>query len=191
MHGNTRDLTGQRFGRLVVTAQAHGRSRVSWLCECDCGATKTILACNITCGKTTSCGKCVNVAANMRVHRVWSSMLSRCRNRNHRAFHLYGGRGISVCDRWSSFSAFLTDMGQPPEGHSLDRVNNDGNYEPANCRWATKNEQANNTRANRLITIDGRTQTMKQWASERGLNYATVKTRLNVLGWAPERALHL
>jgi hypothetical protein len=96
-----------------------------------------------------------------------------------------------VCDRWSSFSAFLTDMGQPPEGHSLDRVNNDGNYEPANCRWATKNEQANNTRANRLITIDGRTQTMKQWASERGLNYATVKTRLNVLGWAPERALHL
>lgn len=170
------DLAGDRFGRLVVVRRA-GRSsdrKAMWLCRCDCGREIRTMSRSLRVGLTRSCG-CIRreVARNainsvrplahraLTVHgcarqgrktaeyRVWRNMLTRCRDKNNPTYPYYGGRGISVCSRWSNFEAFLADMGpKPGPGHSfsIDRVNNDGNYEPGNCRWATPQQQAANKR---------------------------------------------
>lgn len=111
---------------------------------------------------------------------VWTDIQSRCHNPNATSFPDYGGRGIVVCERWrQSFESFLSDMGARPSGrHSIERSNVNGNYEPGNCRWATAKEQGRNKRNNRLITIDGRTQTMSAWAEECGLNDSTILLRI-------------
>jgi hypothetical protein len=116
-------------------------------------------------------------------------MKSRCDNPQHHAYKDYGMRGISYEPRWSDFQAFLDDMGTKPTGTSLDRVDNNGNYSKKNCRWATRAEQMNNMRTNRLITHEGKTQTMAQWAREVGINYRTLKTRLNIAKWSITKAL--
>lgn len=178
------DLTGNVYGRLTVLEEAekteYGQSR--WLCACECGTQKVIRGCSLVHGESLSCG-CRKLEPNLKnrkhgesnspVYRVWSSMLSRCQNPNHRAYANYGGRGIKVCPQWQVFENFLADMGKPPEGLSLDRMDNDGNYEPANCRWATRSEQARNIRSLGRIS----TKTQVQLAQELGISIKTVRIR--------------
>lgn len=123
---------------------------------------------------------------NTKVYRAWVTMRSRCEDTNNKRYHRYGGRGIQVCDRWQSFEMFYADMGDAPEGASLDRINNDGNYEPGNCRWATPKQQQNNTSNNRTYTHDGKTQTLAQWARDLGIAYHVLRYRLNK-GWQPPK----
>ena len=121
-------------------------------------------------------------------HVSWSAMVTRCFNVDHKHFAVYGGRGITVCERWLHYENFVEDMGERPPGTSIDRIDGDGDYEPGNCRWATKQQQQNNLRSNRYLTIEGRTQTVAEWARERGLKKNTVYARL-FNGWSAEDAL--
>lgn len=123
-------------------------------------------------------------------YRAWNSMKSRCYNKSHTSYRNYGGRGIQVCERWRyDFPTFLNDMGNRPSKHTLDRIDNDGNYTPGNCRWATYKEQLNNKRGNRLLTLDGKTQTVSQWSTETGIKYWTLSQRVGRYGWSDEDAL--
>ena len=151
------DLTGQRFGRLVVEAFDSIRKRTSaWRCRCDCGAETVAMAYHLKRGTTTSCG-CFRVEAaadRVRSHGMtrsptyltWVAMLQRCENPEATGYEYYGGRGVTVCPEWHEFEAFLADMGERPKGRTLDRRDPNGNYERDNCRWATPVEQANNKR---------------------------------------------
>ena len=122
-------------------------------------------------------------------HISWKHMRQRCFNPNDKKYSDYGGRGITVCDRWLYFEHFLADMGlKPTSKHSIDRIDNDGNYRPDNCRWATNENQANNRRSNRLITLKGETWTMAQWEKEKGFNEGFIKCRLKA-GWSEEDAI--
>lgn len=125
-----------------------------------------------------------------REYRIWKLMRSRCRNANLRHYHSYGGRGVSVCARWDSFSAFLSDMGPAPsDRHTIDRhPDKYGNYEPGNCRWATRKEQAHNTTANRIITVNGVSRCLAEWADILGLKYSTLEKRIRS-GWSIEEAM--
>lgn len=125
-----------------------------------------------------------------RVYHIWENMKSRCLNPKDSRYGDYGGRGITVCERWLVFENFLADMGEPRAGLQLDREDNNGNYEPGNCRWATRSEQQNNRRTNHVITLKNCTQTLTEWCRELGLEFNTVSTRLR-RGWSVERALEL
>jgi len=115
-------------------------------------------------------------------------MLSRCQCQTNPNFPRYGGRGISICDRWKDFNNFLEDMGERPEGMTLDRIDVNGNYEPSNCRWATPQEQALNRRSNVLLTLNGKTQTLSQWSAEIKIDSRTIKSRI-LRGWTEHDAL--
>lgn len=115
-------------------------------------------------------------------HKSWRGMIDRCNNPQHKNYHRYGGRGIKVCERWLTFKNFLEDMGERPEGMTLDRINNDGDYEPSNCRWATPKEQAQNTSTNVNITINGETHCLTEWSRISGINCKTLRRRLQN-GW--------
>ena len=124
-----------------------------------------------------------------RTYTSWSMMLTRCRNPNNCVYQEYGAKGIVVCERWSDFLNFLSDMGERPHGTTLDRINNAGNYEPQNCRWATRIQQNNNRANNRLITWGGKTQSIAEWARELQMPMKALNGRLNRLGWTIERAI--
>jgi hypothetical protein len=122
-------------------------------------------------------------------HRSWTAMRTRCNNPKQLAWPNYGGRGITVCERWDSFENFLADMGERPSGCSLDRIDNNGNYEPGNCRWATKAEQSNNRRTNIFVTHDGETLTITQWCTRLGISNGAVRTRMSKNKVTPRQAL--
>ena len=142
------DMTGQRFGMLVC--EARGRSSrtygVKWVCRCDCGNVVEVFGANLRRGLSTCCG-CSHRKAyghsypRSPTYHSWDAMRARCEKPATNSYEIYGGRGITVCDRWKTFSNFLEDMGERPPGTTLDRIDPDGNYEPANCRWATNEEQ--------------------------------------------------
>ena len=194
-------LSGRKFGRLLVLEEAPIRPPYYryWRCRCDCGATVEVGQRHLRAGTIVSCGcwKNENTARRSRTHgaskspefRVWAKMRQRCENPSDPKYPSYGARGIQVCRRWQNFALFLADMGQRPSPqHSLERRNNDGHYEPGNVRWATAQEQANNRRSSKVLTFQGRTQTLAQWSRETGLNYGTIQTRLKGT-WSVDEAL--
>lgn len=177
-------LDRTRYGRLTVVENAHG----GWLCRCDCGASVTVKGGHLRQGRVVSCG-CyhrerqrevprVHGMDRTRTHITWINMRQRCRNDGHPSWPNYGGRGITICDRWSTFENFYADMGERPPGMSIERIDNDGNYEPGNCRWATKPEQSVNKRTNVFIERDGATKTLSEWCTELGINYWTAHSRI-------------
>lgn len=177
----TRDLSGQTFGRLTAV-QYVGESK--WLCRCECGKVTQVLTSNLTRGNSTSCG-CKHEEARYRhgmskskLHGVWKSMRARCKNPNDPAYRNYGGRGIRVCERWDDFSLFLKDMGPRPPNTEIDRIDVNGDYEPSNCRWATKKVNLNNRRDNHLVTWRGETLPLTAWAERLGMNPITLYHRL-------------
>jgi hypothetical protein len=132
-----------------------------------------------------------NKGRNTPEYKSWAHMKARCNSETNHKYHLYGARGIKVCDRWlNNFENFLADMGQKPSPlHTIDRIDNNGNYEPSNCRWATKKEQGRNTRTNLLITHNGKTMTLIEWSELSGVNKITLRNRISLYGWSVEKAL--
>lgn len=201
-----KDISGQRFGRLVVVGFSHTkRWRAYWYCRCACGTVKSIRGDSLRSGRIVSCG-CYNreiripasVAASTThgmsgtpEHNAWKAMKGRCDNPNNREYPYYGGRGIQVCARWrESFETFYADMGpRPSRKHSLDRIDNDGDYSPDNCRWATRIMQANNKSSNRILEFNGKRQTIAEWSRETGISEKNITGRLNRRGWSIERTL--
>lgn len=185
------DLTGQTFVRWTVLHRVENSKNgdAKWLCQCGCGVKRPVLARSLRNGDSTSCG-CLSAErlARRRKHswcekaeyRAWKAIKRRCLNPKDAKFPDYGGRGIKVCDRWlNSFEAFLEDMGARPSlQHSIDRIDNNGHYEPGNCRWATSSQQNKNTRSNRRYVYQGREQCLSDWASELGIKYTTLRARL-------------
>lgn len=196
------NLVGQRFGKLIVLVE-DGRDAwgaVMWKCQCDCGECHRARGSQMKSGATASCGCGVSEAAvkNNRTHGGtgsplyvrWHSMLQRCFNPSGSEYHNYGGRGISVCESWRrSFEAFASDMGDGfSERLQLDRINVDGNYEPSNCRWATRLEQQRNKRNNNRVEWRGENLTITEWAERLGIKPNTLIYRLR-RGWPIDRAM--
>ena len=194
------------FGRLKVIGPAlpwiskNGRSEPRSLCVCDCGNMTVVRNGDLRSGNTKSCG-CYRVSlcvethfshghafstGESKTHKAWQHMRERCSNPNNGSWKDYGGRGIKVCDRWQSFVNFVDDMGECPSNRMLERDDNDGNYEPGNCRWATRTEQNRNKRNNRLFTVDGITSCLAETCERTGISINTVKSRLRS-GWPTDR----
>lgn len=186
--------TGNRYVRLVILRRATRNKRTSavWECRCDCGERLFVPGDQLRSGNTKSCG-CLKIdsirtrntkhgqarrGAITREYRIWEAMWERCTNKNSIRFCDYGGRGISVCERWRKFELFFKDMGSCPTGHSIDRRNNDENYEPGNCRWATYTEQMNNRSNNIHVQFDGREMTIGQLAHETSIPYQRLHYRI-------------
>lgn len=197
-----KDLTAKRFGKwLVLDRGANVGREPHWRCVCDCGTERLVAGNNLRNGVSASCGCALDRSKISRTHghtvgrrisptyHSWAGMKARCSDPAHSHYPSYGARGISVCPRWESFEQFLADMGEKPDGCSIDRRDVNGNYEPANCRWATRKEQANNTRNNRMIAALGRTQTLQQWADEIGISHGALIFRLDKAKWDVQRAL--
>lgn len=195
------DLTGSRFGMLVALhrgenhprpSRPDGAGRPTWVCACDCGELKTVMAENLRSGNTQSCG-CVHGEHHGQCrtteYNIWCNMWARCTNPKDQSYHNYGGRGIKVSEAWSVFSRFYQDMGsRPSTTYTLERCNNEKGYSASNCIWATQKVQGNNRRGNHVIKAFGRKQTLQQWSEEVGLQHTTILWRLK-FGWRPERAL--
>lgn len=201
--GQIKDLSGQKFGRLTaikIVGQAKSGSR-KWLCKCDCGNEAIVDQNKLSSGNTKSCG-CINRErfyvhglSRSRISRIYRCMKGRCYNKNLDSYKDYGGRGIQICDEWldkeNGFMAFYKwsmENGYA-DNLSIDRIDNNGNYEPSNCRWADKKTQQNNTRRTEYIEFNGETHNLGEWADIIGMDKKTLDNRLHRYGWSVERAL--
>lgn len=190
------DLTGMVFGNLCVVEFSHTYNGHSyWLCRCKCGRLTIARGSHMKSGNVSSCGcKNGNIThgeSKTRLYSVWNNMKERCQNPKSKEYHRYGGRGISVCSDWERYETFrdwALSNGYAPN-LSIDRKNNDGNYDPGNCRWATAREQANNTRRTRLIEFGGQIYSVSEWSRKLGIKQSTLSMRLNKYGWSVEKAL--
>lgn len=203
------NIAGRRFGRLVAVERTglDSQGRALWKCKCECGAQITAPKGSLQYGGVQSCG-CLRKERSIeattthglsggrergnRPYRIWLNMKQRCSNPKAAKFHLYGGRGIRVCDEWANdfavFHAWAMANGYRDD-LSIDRKDNDGNYEPGNCRWATRQEQSLNTRQNRIIRHAGEERPLAEWAASLGMKYSALRARLDDHGWSVERAL--
>ena len=203
------DLTGKRFGRLIVESRAedrvekNGRHRVAWNCMCDCGNHVVVLSDNLKSGATQSCGcyrkeyvsvhKKTHADSQSKLYGVWCAMKTRCYNKNSSYYERYGGRGISVCDEWrASFESFRdwSFRNGYYDGLTIDRIKNDGNYCPENCRWVGRKAQANNRSSNKLVSYNGATHNIAEWSEITGINVKTLYNRLYA-GYTPEKMLSI
>lgn len=197
--GKVIDISGQRFGRLTVSSWISG---VRWLCVCDCGAECVVAKSNLHSGAQESCGclRLERLRAAITTHgesrktspeyRAWLAMRTRCNNKTRKQFYDYGGRGIAMHQRWDSFVLFLEDIGRRPSvHHSLDRINNHKGYEPGNVRWATRVQQNNNKRNNRIVLVDGELVSLTSAARKYGLPPKTVFARIDNYKWDLMKAL--
>lgn len=198
------DIKGVRFGRLVVQKYVGNRM---WECRCDCGSTTKVLGYDLKNGKTRSCG-CLRKEVTAirsremlsthgmtgtRLYRIWCGMKSRCYYKNHIEYINYGGRGIRVCQDWeSSFESFFSwaMVNGYSDNLTIDRIDNDGDYCPTNCRWSTYREQENNRRGLRLLTYKGETKTLSEWAKEFNMSPQILHYRISEAKWDIEKALH-
>lgn len=204
--GQFEDLTGRRFGRLTVLSRGEdyvspkGYRNATWNCLCDCGSLVNVRGCNIRTGASQSCG-CIRAdhpnrrthgMKGTRLYGIWKGIKDRCLNARSESYRDYGGRGVGICDEWiNSFESFRgwSLCNGYRDDLSIDRIDVNGNYEPSNCRWSTAEAQANNKRNNHLLTFDGRTQTISQWAKETGISPGKIKDRINKCGWSVEKTL--
>lgn len=191
------DISGKKFNRLTVIKKAPNKNgRTMWHCLCDCGNTTIARGEHIKKNKINSCGcyskesRCKHNMSRTIEYRTWQHMIERCHKENHSSFDSYGGRGISVCEKWrNSFESFFKDMGYRPKGLSIDRIDNNGNYAPENCRWATNKEQASNRRNSILHTINNETKCLKDWCDYFNIaTYAACRYRIKK-GWSIDDAL--
>lgn len=200
------DITGQRFGRLLVVSEAaphiqpNGLKRTMWLCVCDCGEKYVAFGANLRNNHTQSCGclqkdrakesATTHGKAGSRIYRTWHHMLERCNNPSTRNYVGYGGRGIEVCAEWHTFEGFYkwAIKNGYTDKLTIDRIDNDGNYCPQNCRFISPAMQAGNKRTNRTIVANGCSHTVAQWARKMDIPYFTLLSRLN-RGWDDERAV--
>ena len=197
---NFQDLTGQKYGRLTVLSYAgkNKRGRTLWTCRCECGATSIHMANSLRNGHAKSCspgcghvkhGCCRRNKNRTPEYTCWNHLFDRCDNPNNPQYRDYGGRGIDICDRWrKSFVNFFADMGpRPSPKYEIDRIDNNGNYEPNNCRWVTRHQQARNRSDNRMFTHDGLTLCITDWAERVGMSHGGMSYRLK--HWPLEKAL--
>lgn len=198
------DLIGKTISNFtIVELAAPDSGRIMWRCRCSCGNERVLRQTALLQGRPRQCSSCHIQqigAGNKRhghsvgyhrspEHRVWSNMCNRCHNPNNPKYPRYGGRGISVCERWLDFANFLADMGlRPSAQHTIERKNNNGDYEPGNCCWATWKQQARNTSRCLYLEFAGKRQTATEWSAETGIGYPLLLWRIHK-GWGTERAL--
>lgn len=197
------DITGQRFGKLIVICLSNNRmhGKLSYDCICDCGQSKSISGNSLIQGKTKSCGCLQKEHPNglrhgfatqknrLREYNIWQGMKTRCYTKSSTSYHNYGALGITVCKEWlNDFPKFLSDMGKCPSGYSIDRIDSTKGYYKENCRWATRIEQNNNARSNRNITYNGQTKTLINWARELNIRYRLLYYRIVTKKWGIKRA---
>jgi len=185
---------GLKIDRLTVVEETNRTASKDrqWVVSCVCGSTVVMSSSNLRRSVKTekSCG-CVKLKHGLwksKSYESWSGMMKRCYNENQKHYYRYGGRGILVCERWHDFELFLSDMGERPEGMSIERIDNDGIYERQNCKWATPEEQARNRRSNVLISVNGEQKCAKDWAAQYGIKPSIVYNRIR-RGWDGIRAL--
>lgn len=198
-----KDLIKQKFGRLLVVNRAYTKNhKVYWECICDCGKTTFVHTSNLRCNRTQSCG-CLKIEhlvdrstthkqRHTKLYEVWKTIKQRCFNKNNISYHNYGGRGITICDEWKNdFNSFYewSMANGYKEGLTIDRINNNGNYEPSNCRWTTKLVQANNTRTNRYVTINNETKSLADWCRYYNISYSLVYQRIYKFKWDDIKAI--
>ena len=193
-------IEGKKFGKLLVlkkTSNKGKQGRTIYLCKCDCGNEVLVSRDLLTGVKKKSCG-CLrkekpnhftHLMSNTRVYRIWAEMIKRCNTPSSKSYSYYGGRGITVCDRWKSFENFYSDMGNCPTDFTLDRIDVNGNYEPSNCRWESRKTQSRNRRGNHMITFKNETHCLSEWAEIVGITRGALKQRLK-RGWTLEHALN-
>lgn len=198
-----KDLVNKRFGRLtILECQEITSKNVIWKCRCDCGKITLVSQTGLLYDKTKSCG-CIRKEmlsnrsnahhhSQTRIYKIWIDIKKRCYNINSINYKNYGGRGITICDEWKNdfmpFYNWSMNNGYTDK-LSIDRINNDGNYEPSNCRWVDKFTQANNTRRNHYITYKGKEMTLAEWSKTLNIGYDCLKTRLR-RGWSIEEAFN-
>lgn len=197
--GQQVEMVGVRFGRLVAISEAgKGSNGFKYLFKCDCGNEKIISGPIVRSGKASSCGclRSERTAKKNLTHgkvdtpeyQSWQAMKNRCLNPNQSAYKNYGGRGITICDKWIEFAGFAEDMGERPEGCSLERIDNSKGYSKDNCVWATIKSQNRNTRQNKYLTYNGVTLCMKDWSIKTGIPYPTIQDRVR-RGWETDKVL--